>query len=262
MSGPYSSDSTVLKRSLYFLVDKHLPFDESPWKWSPQTLGTHWSPLQSKCTFKPNSYTLIIFCSKSIWLVTSFSTLSSLLRLRWICFCCCFWLIFDDYLRWHWWSGVNDQVMREGLKSQSQNDQAYIAWIQKNQPPPPPTLAILPRCQPWWWGWLVWTALEGFPSSSPASSLGGSGCWLWWCISYSLCISYWCWLLILSIVLMLMLMLMLMILLILMQKLFFPCSCILAGLTSAPFTLVFALIGKAASSIVFLTGFSSSSSQS
>jgi len=30
-------------------------------------------------------------------------------------------------------------------------------------------------------------------------------------------------------------------------------SCILAGLTSAPFTLVFALIGKAASSIVFLT---------
>ena len=32
-------------------------------------------------------------------------------------------------------------------------------------------------------------------------------------------------------------------------------SCILAGLTNPPFTLILSLLGKAASSIVFLTGF-------
>ena len=45
-------------------------------------------------------------------------------------------------------------------------------------------------------------------------------------------------------------------------EIIFTTSCILAGLTSPPFTLVFSLVGKAASSIVFLTGFSSPSSLS
>ena len=111
----------------------------------------------------------------------------------------------------------------------------YVAWIQKktnHHPHPllqyypdaccgggddwdglgwyqicPPTLTIRyscnwnglthpsTRCQQWWWGWLGWTALEGFPSSSPASSLGGSGCWLWWCIRWCWCwcCYTWCW---------------------------------------------------------------------